>query len=298
MVPWKHFKESLSSVALHCGPSLTEFTSPIPLSDAAVIHLIHLPHLHVWHVETPPPTYSTPPLPLIFPPLKDLSLGENAYEWLSLFGRLEDHTSLARGTTPLSRMKESLVALTIQCLPRPMTDFTFTSPIQIFRNLGLLDVDVFCHDEDGEGQCTFMLDNDNVAKLVMALPQLGHLVLGHPCFENSCATTVACLLSISVYCAKLETLEIHFNTTNILEDFKYISEDPKFRELRSLPRCSLSFLDVFAMPLTLNTSGYQAVADGMVDIFPSMKRCEGLSEEVWNEVSKRLRHVGTPVGRQ
>ena len=291
-VPWEHFKESLSSVVLRCGPSLTEFISPIPLSDAAVDHLIHLPNLDIWDIEYPPPSYSASPLPSTFPPLTDLSLGENAHEWLSLFGRLEGGAPPVPGAGPLSRLKESLETLTIQSLSGSMTDLSFVSPTQMFRNLGHLDVDVFCR-EDVEGQCIFKLDNDNVTKLVMALPQLVFLLLGHPCFENTCATTVACLLSISVYCLKLAYLEIHFNTTNILEDFKNISEDPKFRELRSLPKCPLLFVDVFATPLTLDEPGYKAVADGMRDIFPSLRRCEGLRDNVWGEVSKNLRRVGT-----
>jgi len=171
-----------------------------------------------------------------------------------------------------------------------MTDSSFASPIRVFRNLSHLDVGVFCHDEGGEGQCIFKLDNNNVTKLAMALPQLEYIQLGHPCFENSCATTVACLLPISVYCVELQSLGIHFNTTTIIEDLKNISKDSKFQELRSLPRCRLSCLDVFAMPLTLDESGFKTVADGMIDIFPSLELCEG-HRDVWNEVSENLRHV-------
>ena len=296
-MPWEHFKESLSSVVLRCGPSLTEFTSPIPLSDAAVDHLIHLPHLRIWHIEHPPPNYSVFSLPLTSPPLVDLSLGKSACEWLSLFGRLEGCTSPAQGVTPLSRLKESLETLNIEYLSGPMTDISVASPIQMFRNLNHLDVEAFCRGGDGGGPCTFMLDNDNIAKLAMALPQLGLLALGDPCFENTCATTVACLLSISVYCVKLDFLAIHFNTTNILEDFKNISEDPEFRELRSLPRGRLSLLEVCAIPLTVDESEYKTVADGMIDIFPSLKCCEGMWG-VWHEVSNYLRRVDAPMGHQ
>jgi len=299
-VPWGCSRESLSSVVLCCGPSLTEFTSPIPLSDAAVDHLIHLPHLHIWRVENPPPSYYASSLPLVFPPLTDLSLGKGACEWLSLFRRLEDLASPTRGVTSLFRLKESLEALSIQSLPGPITDFSLASPIQMFRNLGRLDVDVSCHDEDGEGQCIFKLNDDNVTKLAMALPQLGYLILGHPCFENTCATTVACLLSISVYCVKLDTLEIHFNTENIVDDLKNISEDPKFRELRSLPKCPLSFLDVSPTPLDIDEYGYKTVADGMIDIFPSLKICKGVGDDDWNEVTKHLYlpHEEAQTGRR
>jgi len=76
-VSWAYFKDTFSSVALRCGPSLTEFTPPVPLSDAAVDHLLRLPHLRTWRIEGPPPTYSTSP-PLILPSLTKLILGEGA----------------------------------------------------------------------------------------------------------------------------------------------------------------------------------------------------------------------------
>ena len=42
----------------------------------------------------------------------------------------------------------------------------------------------------------------------------------------SLGTIVACLLTISTYCVGLEKLEIHFSTTNIVNDFKNIQEVP------------------------------------------------------------------------
>ena len=40
---WTGFTDSLSSVVLRCGQSLTEFISKVPLSDTAVNHLTRLP---------------------------------------------------------------------------------------------------------------------------------------------------------------------------------------------------------------------------------------------------------------
>jgi len=58
-MPWAHLRDSFSSTILRCGPSLTECDSPVPLSNAALDHLIHLPHLlytrerrRVWVVYT------------------------------------------------------------------------------------------------------------------------------------------------------------------------------------------------------------------------------------------------------
>jgi len=286
--PWEYFKDSFSSVVLRCGPSLVELTSPIPLSDAAVNHLIQLPHLRTWLARGPPPSYSTLSLPLAFPPLTHFTLGEGAARgWLSLFQRLEDHASATRNVTQLSRMKESLVSLRVERRIGPVIDTSFASLIQMFRNLSHLNINVSCHSEDIGGRCLFKLTNDGVATLAMALPQLRHLCLGIPCSKNTCATTVACLLPISVYCLQLNVLEIHFNTTNIVGDFKTILVGPRFRELRSLPRGTVWHLGVHEMPLTLDEPDIEVVVVGMVRIFPSLGRCAGFGD-TWDKVNKQV----------
>ena len=121
----------------------------------------------------------------------------------------------------------------------------------------------------------------------MALSQLEFLLLGNTCPENTCATIVACLLLISVYCLKLGRLEVHFNTTNIIEDLKNISEDPRFHGLRSLPRCALTRLDVWSTPLTLGAPGFETVVNWMVDILPSLEFCQGF-EHVWGGLNREI----------
>ena len=210
--------DTLSSAVLRCGPSLTEFTSRVPLSDAAVNHLIRLPRLRLCTIEGPPPSYSPSHSPLVFPPLADFTLGEDtAREWVSLL------EPLGGCVTPLSKVKESLKFLTF---PAPTIDASFASLIQTFRNLVNLNVEVGCRDEGGEDRCIFKLNNDDVTELAMALPQLKDLILGYPCSNNTCATTAACLLPISVYCVEIGILTMHFNTTNIIDDLKNISGSP------------------------------------------------------------------------
>jgi len=288
MLPWEHLKDSFSSVILRCGPSFTEYDSPVPLSDAAMDYLIHLPHLRTWRIRGPPPTYPTSSLPLVFPPLKKLILGDGAAcGWLPLLRRLEDGTSTMQGVTPLSKAKESLKVLNVEDTLGINIDPSFVSTIQCFRNLVHLYIDVHCPSEDDEGECIFKLSDDNITELAMVLTQLEFLLLGRACSENTCLTTVACLLPISVHCGKLERLEIHFNTTNIVNDFKNILEDPRFQRLRSLSKCPLKCLDVYRMPLRLDESDFETVAKGMVDIFPSLIDCDGL-EESWIELSRQI----------
>ena len=287
-MPWTHFKDSLSSVILRCGPSFTEYDAPIPLSNAALNHLIHLPHLRTWRIHGPPPTYSASSLPLVFPPLKELSFWKGATcGWFPLLRRLEDGASTTQGVTPLSRAKESLKFLRVEDMSGVNVDPSSVSTIQCFRNLVDLRVRVYCPSGDERGQCIFKLNDDNVAELTMALTQLEFLVLGHPCSKNTCLTTVACLLPISVHCSQLKQLETHFNTANIVDDFRNILEDPRFQQLRSLPKCPLTCLDVYLTPLRLDESDLETVAKGMIGIFPSLENCNGF-EKGWIKLSEQI----------
>ena len=282
--PWGYFKDSFSSIVLRCGPSFTEYDSQIPLSDAAMNHLIQLPHLHTLCMYSPPPDYSTTSLPLIFPPLKKLTLGESAaYGWLSLLGRL---ASTSQGATRLSKTKGSLKVLQIRHIPDTLIDSSFVSPIHHFRNLVDLDMNVYCH--GFSNQCVFKLNNDHVLELAMALTRVESLLLGRACFEGTCSTTIGCLLPISVHCPKLKDLEIHFNATNIVDDFKNTLEDPRLRRLRPLPRCPLTHLDVYQIPINLDEHGFETVLNGMTDIFPSLQSFGGMEPD-WDELSRRLK---------
>ena len=266
----EYFKDAFSSLVLRCGPSLTKFFSPTSLSDAAMDHLIRLPHLHTCLTTSPPPSYSTSPLPLTFPPLVKLTLKEGTMRgWLSFFERMEHGASTVQSVTPLSEVKESLTDLSIEDHPGTVTDVSFATTIQIFRNLVDLRADFACLN-GSDFECTFKLNNDNITDLAMALPRLRELLLGRPCSKNTCSTTVACLLPISIHCIELQSLQVHFNTTNIIDDFKDIRGDPRFQELHSRPRCALSHLSIANTPLGLSGSDLDIVGTGMIDIFPSL----------------------------
>ena len=78
---------------------------------------------------------------------------------------------------------------------------------------------------------------------------------------------------------------IHFNTTSVIDDFKNILEDPRFQQLRPLPKCPLTFLGVHMTPLSLDESDFETVAKGMVDIFPYLTYCDGWDTN-WIELSE------------
>ena len=79
-----------------------------------------LSHPRTWHVEYPPPNYSTSPLPLAFPPLTEFARG-----WLSFFERLEARVPVTQGIAPLSRAKESL---DVESTLSPIINVAFPPP--------------------------------------------------------------------------------------------------------------------------------------------------------------------------
>ena len=288
IIPWTDVRDFLSSEVLRYKPCLTSFICEIPLSDAAQNHLIRLPHLRTFEIHCAPPNCPTSSLPLGFPPLRKLTVGGDvAHEWFSLIESLENGDFPAQGTAPLPGVRQSLKFLNVP--RRPIIDSSFISSIQPFLNLVHLAVDPLCIDQDNhsEGKCVFILNDDDITKLAVALPQLVVLFLGQPCLGNTCATTVNCLIHVSTCCVRLLLLEVHFNTANIVGDFKNLSETPQFKELPSLPRCAVSHLRPGRMPLTLDESGFETVANGMARIFPSLKGCAG-GGEGWDEVDRRI----------
>ena len=273
----------LSSVVLRCGPSLTKFVSPIPLSDAATNHLIQLPHLHTWHTKGPPLVCPPSSMPLVFPPLVELALRDRTTcGWLSLLNRSEQSVLITQGSFGV---RESLRSLIIWNLSDSVLDVSLVSQIHIFHNLISLTIQICCQYRH-RGLCGFKLNNYDVAKLAIALPQIETLVLGYMCSDNTCATTVACFLPISARCTKLQYLKIHFNTTKIIDDLKNVLEDSRFQELCSLSRCALTCLDAEHMPLSLDEVGLKTLARGLVDLFPSLERC--LGDKSWGRISKMI----------
>jgi len=286
--PLTLFKDPLSSAVLRCGPSLTRFYSRVLLSDEAMNHLVRLPNLYDLRVEGPPPNCSISPASLVFSPLIKCTLAPStAVQWLSLFKCLEDCVPAMLGVTPMSRTKESLKYLHVEHSFNLTVDASFTSSIQIFWNLTHLNVDAHCYDNHGRGQCHFVLNNNDIAKLATALPRLKTLLLGYPCPWNTCVTTVACLLPISIHCAELEELEIHFNTANIAVDFENISKDLQFQALTSSERSSLELLIVHQMPLTVGWEECLDVGNKLIKIFPSLQNICG-SDQRWRDITCNL----------
>ena len=119
-----------------------------------------------------------------------------------------------------------------------------------------MSVDGSCSKENGR---TFLLADDDVAKLAGALPNIKRLRLGSPCSANRCRTSTHSLFVLSTRCPKLETMEIHFNTTKIGNDLDRLFKEPQYQTMRSLPRCPLHYLTVADAPISSHDMGIAVI---------------------------------------
>ena len=263
-------KDALSSFICQCGSSLRSFGTCGSLSDVATLHLAQPPNLSRWKTDQGPPQVTSTP---VLQSLEHLHLnGEGAMPWLRF---------LASNGKGIGERLESLD------LPRGTAiDSTFLSPVVSLRNLvKLLVRSAFCRASRG---CSFRLTDDNVKDLAAALPRLQSLQLRSPCHLNTCKTTVASLMSISIHCPDLLDLQIHFNTQAIVDDMQALLDGGVGR---NKTKCRLRSLLVGIIPLKLDSAGLQIVAKGFCVIFPHMETLENYSHH-WSVLRLKMREVG------
>jgi hypothetical protein len=134
--------------------------------------------------------------------------------------------------------------------------------------LTTLEVGGFCPAD----RCSFDLTDDDVTAITKALPRIRKLLLGYPCWLNTCQTTFKSLLVASASCVELTELTLHFNTINIVEDVKSLleTEDPDIQKLRDGPRCGVTSLTVSLAPLTADKPDTKLLAKGLLFVFPAL----------------------------
>ena len=120
--------------------------------------------------------------------------------------------------------------------------------------------------------------------LAASLPRLRDLELGGPCQFNSCHTTVASLLSISLHCLDLLTLETHFNTRTIVSDIRRLLDGGAGRDK---VKCRLWNLKVGQLPLEVGREDVETVAMGFKAIFPYLPGFDG-GDGSWRQLEYRL----------
>ena len=280
---------ALSSAILRCGPFLNSIIVPVPLTDAAIRHIMRLPELFSWATRNGPPDVSGFPLSNTFPKLRQLSpCSVKALKWLPFFNANTYHTSSGR-VVPVPRNHgphQTLISIFSPYGAPTEVDTTVISPILLFRGLVELQLESICSRAHG---CSFHLTDDDVGKIVAALPNLTTLNLGRACSADSCETTIASLLIISTGCKNLKHLTLHFRTRNLLHDLKSMPNDPRLRDLFQLPRCGLELLDASRAPLRM-AQGYKRTAEEFLRIFPSIRKVSG-GKKGWQMVNRKLQEL-------
>lgn len=270
------FKQEVSAMVLRCGSALNYLNAGVELSEAAILHLIQLPHLHTLKLTHESPPHITDAFlrdTVILPSVRSLTLATpTAHAWLPFLNDLSwRHAATAAAWRPVQTQVQigihsSLEELYCGCGEAPTR--TIVKQALAFRNLTTLEVGQFCPAD----RCSFDLTDDNVTAITKALPRLQKLLLGHPCWWNTCQTTFKSLLTLSTNCMELTELIIHFNTIGIVEDVKSLleTEDPNVQTLRKGPRCGVTNLPVFLTPLMVNKPDTELLAKGLLFVFPNL----------------------------
>ena len=271
-----------SATILQCGGFLERFETSVRLSKAATAHLLGLRRLRTLRIRSDPPSDVVIPSN-IFPSLESLILDNGVgHEWISFLGAAQESSSTDQELGALGAGMR--VTLTRLCCQGGMTvDPAFISSVCIFRRLTHVFVDGSCSKEGG---CTFLLTDDDVTKLADALPDIRSLRLGSPCLANHCHTTPFSLITLSTRCLKLQSLEIHFNTTNITHVLDRLFKQPQYQTIRLLPRCPLRYLTVGDTPLS--SHDVPTVAIYFSGVFHGLQGFRGHHRR-WREASRQVR---------
>ena len=126
------------------------------------------------------------------------------------------------------------------------------------------------------------MTDDDMEGLTAELPRLKGLELGIPCPSNSCNTTVASLLPISVHCLDLTTIGAHFNTRTIVGDVQRLLNEGVGREKA---KRKLRGLTVGCSPLEVSEDDAETVAMAFKVIFPFLEDFDSLGFNGWDEVN-------------
>ena len=281
------FRDRVSAMVQRCGDSLRILDIPMSLTEAAVNHILRLKNLRVWlRVHSSPPTASQ--FPTTLPPLRDLTIStREAYRLMAWFARGGRRTPDAPNS-PLEHAGLQATLTDVYFEFKVTIDAAFISPFSHFPNLTVLEVESYC-----DFDCTFSLKNRDVMELSAALPLLERLCFGLPCSNSSHDTTVSRLLALSAHCKNLLSLWIHFNTTSLVDDIRFLSEDPELRALRGLPtRCPLEFFGAGGLPFpNVTDRDVTTIAEGFMDIFPSISSVKPTMVTGWRTLDSRIHQL-------
>ena len=290
IAPSPSMHTALSEVVQRLNTCFKRISISSRLSDAAWAHLASLPKLKSLEVHGTPSTETPKSIPheLAFPVLENMRVVvDNVHQnWPLLFPLIE--------SSPLQRVAV-VAGPGIQCkdIPSQVTvallraklqqsvnslvftgfdpaSLTFTSHLGPFGSLKMVHCNTQCQQS---GQCVSPLTDTDIERLASGLPQLRNLWLGHVCgYSRSHHTTIKSMISLSIHCLSLKTLNLPCDLTNISEDAKTESGelDPRLAIQSSCMLRHLAF-HWMVMPPPEDVVAVGIVASAFRHLFPRLE---------------------------
>jgi len=287
---------------LRCGPTLNYLNAGVELSEQAILHVMQLPHLHtlkLTHESPPDITDAFSQDTILLPSVRSLTLATSTTNaWLPFLNDLRWRHSTPTASwghgQPQTQIGiySSLEELRCGCGESPKR--AIVKQALAFKNLTTLEVGQFCPPD----RCSFDLTDNDLTGITKALPRLQRLLLGHPCWSNTCQTTFKGLFTLSTNCVELTELIVHFNTTDIVEDVNALLEEevPNVQTLRKGPRCGVTSLPVFLTPLMVDKPDTDVLAKGLLFVFPRLGNTP-VFPGAWGASSCGWLRVGDAISR-
>jgi len=294
-------QDAISNLVLRTTATLRSIEVSSDLSDAAIRHITRLPNLSDASLISVNLDRLTATSETSFASLRTLETGvDSRGGWKCLLEDARDLESIVLNSLTALHPDEVVDAfgfLINKGFHRTMRRLSFAAaepcditppvlaPLLNFGCLTRLSVSPPCDPT----RCTSQLTNDTLAQLAGALPQLVELVLGNvPCGSPAPGVTLAGLLPLSVHCAQLETLQVHFNVLPTDIQDGALSE-PSDQAPLSLSRCHLTQIVVGQLPIPTTAKSPLIVAHIIYRMFPRLSRVvHTVGDSPWKEVRETI----------
>ena len=235
-----------SNLLFKCGSQLLEFDVYSALSWSSLLHASQLPHLQYLHVRPDgKEQFSSASLPTImFPSIQGLSIKsiDTDPTWLRFLAHIHSETledlvlqfrnaAAARAGLPMALryiqsrgLHRTLTGLTISLRHNSLkVDGRTIEHLLFLKQLTTLEIFSLCSPDE----CSYELSDEDIEKLVMAMPKLKNLDLGgNPC-STPANNSVKSLIAIAKHCKRLEIMTIHINAGAVARIQNYSNNDPR-----------------------------------------------------------------------
>ena len=305
----EEMQNAVSALLLSCKPNLLrEFCVASPISEEALLHVAQIPGLRRFSLRSGTPAL-TNPLPLtMFPSLRTLLISVSGLPtWLEILRHIQskrltqlsvefsggDNNTLPVMWTHLqhSGIHRTLTEFSVCPGAGWISDRVSIAPILDLRELISLTIYTNCK-RDG---CIFCLSDNDIERLVKAMPKLEILSLGTPCAEQMHDNlTVKSLVAISKHCKALKVLEMHINCQSIVMSMRELDTHGYFPAVAPSSRdvCPLRLATFGPCPIPMGSEGGSIVGMVLLQLFPRLYEVRWNPLEVippWSSVNTLIR---------